>query len=217
MKIETKQVNITAVHAEDVLSLAQTKVSEIRAKIIELWDDAPIVTQFPELIALIVPKEQVSITIQNRVITVANQDIKSFDTRNIEKFLQLVRAITEILPKPIVAYGYNYNFLVQTESENTDDAKKILNDIINFDNLSIEKENVLGSGLNLSYLDGDIRHQVVITPQFSNDLKTLIAYPSSCNIHFVDIKLPDYSILLDSFKKEHNARLDFIKNIFKIK
>ena len=110
MKIETKQVNITAVFAEDVLSLAQTKVSEIRSKVIELWDESPIVTQFPELVALIIPKEQISVTIQNKAIIIANQNIKPFEERDIEKFLQLVRNVLEILPKPMTAYGYNYHF-----------------------------------------------------------------------------------------------------------
>lgn len=215
MEIETKQINITTVYPEDILYVAQTKVSEIRNKIIELWDDAPIITQFPEVIAIIAPKKQISITIQNRVIVISDQNIIPFESRDIENLLRLVKYILGLIPGKFTAYGYNFNYIFPINDSNQALFSEKINNIMNFETLSIDSANVLGCGLNFAYEENNTRYQIVASPQFAEDLKNPVSFISQFNVHFFKDELPEYSLLSESFISEHKNRKDFLSKIFK--
>ena len=213
MEAQTKQINVTIAYAEDVLSFAQIKTIDIRNKIIELWDKQPIITQFPDIIAILEPTQQLNITIQNRKVIIANHDIKPFEARELEKFLQLVRSIVEILSKKIVAYGYNYTFICPVTNEDKDAVDFRIKEIVNFEKINIPNTNIIAGGLYVIYKEVDKRLQISIAPQFADDVNQLSSFVIQCNVHFPVDQLPIFSELFNNFKNEHDNRKSFVENL----
>ena len=137
MEIQTKQINVAIAYAEDVLSFAQTKTVDIRTKIIELWDKQPIIQQFPDIIAILEPIQQLNIVIQNRKVIISNNEIKPLEGREIDKFLQLARDVSKILSKKMAAYGYNYTFVCSISEDDKKIVDSRMREIINFDKIGI--------------------------------------------------------------------------------
>jgi len=212
MEIQTKQINVTLAYAEDVLSFAQIKTVEIRNIIIDLWDKQPIIQQFPDIIAILEPTQQLNIVIQNRKVIIANNEIKPFDARELDKFLQLVRSVGDILSKKIIAYGYNYTFICPVNEESKDAADRI-KQIIDFEKIGISGTDIIAGGLNVIYKDADKQLQVSVAPQFVDNVDQLAFFIIQCNVHFSVDQLPIFSELYSNFKKEHDNRRSFVENL----
>ena len=217
MEIQTKQINVVIAYAEDVLSFAQIKTIDIRNKIIELWDKQPIITQFPDIIAILEPAQQLNITIQNRKVIIANNEISPFEARELDKFLQLVRSVGEILSKKIMAYGYNYTFICPISSENRDVVDSRMKEIVNFEEIGISNTNIVAGGLNVIYKDTGKRLQISVAPQFADDVNQLSSFVIQCNVHFTIDQLPVFSELYNTFKSEHDNRKFFVENLLQKK
>ncbi len=204
MNIETKQINITTAHSEDVLSVAQIKINDIRLKIIELWDKQPIISQFPDIITVVEPTQQIAIAMQGKMVTISNQEIKSFETRDLENLIRLVLKTNELIDKPIIAFGYNFTFLVPiaTPADGLTIKNKMKTNI-SLTSMEIPEADFLAGGVNLSYMKSSERVQITIIPQFAEDLKNPIAFIGQCNLHFFKDALPSLTDLVASFNLEH--------------
>ncbi|MDP3041684.1 MAG: hypothetical protein Q8N62_02985 [Candidatus Omnitrophota bacterium] len=204
MEIETKQINITTAYSEGIASVAQIKTIDIRNQIIELWDKQPIISQFPDFVTIIEPTQQVTIVIQGRIVTVSNQEVKKFETRDLENFLRLVLRTNEILQKPIAAFGYNYTFLIPVNAEDRPKIDSKIKKNINLTEMGVPEKDFITGGINLCYMKSSLRIQIITMPQFAEDLKNPIAFVVQCNVHFSQQKLPAFAELLGSFKDEHS-------------
>ena len=209
MNIETKQINIVAVHSENILSMAQIKTNDIRLKIIELWDKQPIISQFPELVTVIEPTHQITIIMQGKMATVANQEVKEFEARDLENFLRLTLKTNELLEKPIAAFGFNYTFLIPSNVSDVAQAIKAkMKANMSLSSMKIPEPDFIAGGVNLSYMKSAERVQISITPQFTDDLKTPGLFIGQCNLHFFKNAFPDLAELLKSYKEAH----DYLKS-----
>jgi len=205
MNIETKQINIATVHSENILSMAQAKTNDIRLKIIELWNKQPIISQFPELVTIIEPTQQIAIIMQGKMVTVSNQEVKEFGARDLEGFLRLVLKTNELLEKPISAFGYNYTFLVPSNASDVASAIKTkMKANMSLPSMKISEDDFIAGGVNLSYMKSVERVQISITPQFTDDLKTPALFVGQCNLHFFKNTFPDLANLLKSYKESHD-------------
>lgn len=211
--IKTKQVNITILFGDSVVSFIQDKTPEIRRKIIELYDDQPIINQFPDFIGFIAPKSQISIVAETKRIIISNQEIKEFKARNLENFLILIDYINKLINKDIKAFGFNYSFFINITGEDSDEIKRLL-EIINLEKLGIKNEKLIGGGINIAYEEDEIRIQMVSSPVYSDDTKKMIGQDIQTNIHFYKNKLDAFSDLSEKFSKFHDEMEKKINSIF---
>lgn len=213
MAIETKQINIVQVYEENVLDITQLKMMDIRNTIIELWDKQPIINQFPDLVAIIEPAQQLSCVVQNRRVTISNQDVtKDFNSRDLENYIRFVIKFSEIISKPLKAFGFNYSFLFNFPIEN---LLEIQNKNIGFIN-NPSKEDLIGGGVNFSYMKEGDRIQIVSTPIYGEDLKSMISLDIQVNVHFFRDTMPGFSDLITLFKKHHDQLKEQVGAIFNV-
>lgn len=211
--METKQINIVQVYEENVLDIAQLKITDIRNMFIELWEKKPIITQFPDLIAIVEPTQQLNCVIQDRKVTITNQDIgKEFGSRDLENFIRFVEKFPKIMGKPLKAFGFNYSFFFSFPEEKAVEIKKRNTELISDPN----GEKLIGGGINMAYMEGDARVQIISTPIYGEDLKDMIGLNIQTNVHFLKNSILPFSELISLFKKWHDKLGEKVNNIFNI-
>lgn len=95
------------------------QISQIEVKITSIYEGItpkPVITKFPDFTAILIPEAQVSIVIQKDKLVVTDQMIGDFARKDVLKFIQLTKAILEVLNKQILSYGYN--FIYELEANN---------------------------------------------------------------------------------------------------
>lgn len=216
--IQTKQVNITQSYEESISDIVQLKIVDIRNKIIELWDKQPIIAQFPDVVAITEPTQQLNCVVQGKKAIISNQDIaKDFEGRDLDNFIRFVISFSKTIGKPIKAFGFNYTFLLDF-SDDKDKLSKIKEkdkSFLNLSNLKIEDKDFLGNGINFSYMKDKDRIQIVSMPNYDETLKNVISLVIQTNVHFYEDKIPEFADLIARFKDYHKIlrkKLDQIYN-----
>lgn len=213
MLIETKQINIVQVYEENIFNIAQLKITDIKNKIIELWDKVPVITQFPDLIAIIEPTQQLSCIVQNKKATISNQDITNdFNGRDLENYIRFVGKFPEIIGKSLKVFGFNYSFFINFPNEKLVDIRN--KNILLINNPT--QEELLGGGINFSYIFNGDRLQIVSTPIYGDDLKNMIGLGVQTNVHFFKNEIPPFADFLKLFKSYHEELKKQVDNIFGI-
>lgn len=215
--IQTKQVNITQAYEEGISDIVQLKIVDIRNKIIELWDKQPIIAQFPDIVAITEPTQQLSCVVQGKKAIISNQDIaKEFEGRDLENFIRFVISFSKIIGKPIKAFGFNYTFLLGF-SEDKEKLSKIRGknkSFLNLSNLKIEDKDFLGNGINLSYMRDQDRIQIVSVPNYDETLKNVVNLVIETNVHFFESKIPEFADLIARFKDYHNILIEKLNEVY---
>jgi len=212
--IQTKQVNITQVYEEGILDIVQLKIVDIRNKIIELWDKQPIITQFPDMVAIAEPTEQLSCIIQGKKVIISNENIKEFKARDLDNFIKFVISFSKILGKPLKVFGFNYTFLFDFPPDKITEIRTKNKNLLNFESLSIKKDDFLGNGINVAFMQDSNRVQIVSTPNYDDTLKNVINLIIQTNIHFYKNEIPAFSDLMTEFKNHHDKLIEKIDQIF---
>lgn len=216
MAFSTKQVNITLAQSEDVVALTQIKIVDLRNKIIELFDKQPIISQFPDVVAIVEPVNQLSTVVQSKKVIISNQEVKDFNGRDIEKLMQFANFFREVINKPLIGYGFNYTFILDIEAGTEDAIKGKNTSLINIDSLGIAATDLISSGVNISYIEGGKRFQIISTPLFEEKIQKMIALSVQTNVHFSQDALPGFTELVSSFKQCHDSIKSKVDNIFNI-
>ncbi len=214
MEIQTKQVNITQLFEENVVPHAQVKITDIRNQVIEIWNKEPIITQFPDVIGLIEPTDQITLTVQNKRIIIANQQIIELIARSNDKFIRLVVDCNKIINKPIKAFGFNYSFQLSLDKSEIKKFRSINQSLVNIKKLKINEDKYIGNGLNICYMDGRQRIQLIGMPMYSEDLKQVLSLDFQINVHFFVSILPKFRDLQDKFIKHHSKIVKKLREIY---
>lgn len=206
--IEDKQTNVTMLFEEASISeFIADKISEIRRIFLEVSEAAPIINQFPDFVSVIDPAAQINVVAHDRKIVISDQQVNPFESRNIEKFLNIVKKIDAKIERRFKVYGFNFVFWVNLQ-DNIPAIEKIKNWIPR--GIIAEEEVLLGGGLNFAYQKSDIRRLIDGDPVYDDTFTNLRGVSFACNSQFNNQTLPELNELISSFNAEH---IEFKKKI----
>ncbi len=207
--VDTRQVNMTFVFSDEVLSLAHLKVADLRTLVLEIFESEPVITQFPDVIAVIHPATQTNLLIERNRLIFTNGDLKPFESRDIDKFTQLAIKIYQLfVSKQLVAYGFNYSFVVSTEEQTA--FKQ--NELCTVTSLGILPEEIVGMGLHVTYKREGVRYQIQSIPVYGMEVGAINGLEANCNIHYFSMPFPTGLVdLVAQFRQGHDQMREVIR------
>ncbi|MDO8524654.1 MAG: hypothetical protein Q7R99_03425 [bacterium] len=217
--IQTKQVNITQAYEESISDIVQLKIVDIRNKVIELWDKQPIITQFPDMVAIIEPTQQLNCVVQGKKSIISNQDIaKEFEGRDLDNFIRFVISFSKTIGRPLKAFGFNYTFLLDFSDykDKLSEIREKNKSFLNLSNLEIENKDFLGNGINISYMKDKDRIQIISMPNYDEALASVVSLVIQTNVHFYEDKIPEFADLIVIFRDYHRVLVEKLNQIYNI-
>lgn len=165
-----------------------------------------VVTQFPDLLAVIAPELQISIIAEGRRVQVINQRSIDLEGLETEKFLKLVTEINKKMVDfgKINAFGLNYSGKIELTNGGSEiDSATLINNI-SINNIS-KIEKVVGSGIKSSsfhivFDNGLDRLDLRLNPELTKDLSGTNKINAHLNVHIKVEKFPEYSKIVEAYK-----------------
>ncbi|PIP24035.1 MAG: hypothetical protein COX90_03770 [Candidatus Nealsonbacteria bacterium CG_4_10_14_0_2_um_filter_38_17] len=115
---QTTQVNFTLIPRKPINVDVDT--TKLKAKLSDIFENSKtILTQFPEIVILFDPNNQISINIlrdQNRII-IANNTVTPYSGRPLESFFKFVKEAVDIIDNNEIK-DYGFNILSNFDLEN---------------------------------------------------------------------------------------------------
>lgn len=107
--------NITSVFSE--ITPNRISTDDIKAALFDIYGTSTkiIVSQFPDLLALIAPEIQLSIIAEGRRVQIINQKAGELEGQATENYLKLVSQINQKIapPNKLTAFGLNYSAKIE--------------------------------------------------------------------------------------------------------
>ena len=215
--IQTKAVNIVLLFDDSILDITQSKIGDIRDKIIEFWGKSPIITQLPDLIGIIEPETQFSCVIQkNHKVIISDQNISTFASRTLDNIFKFVHSYVGIIPRRIKAYGFNYNFRIDfpSNAEQLLAIQKKNKELINIKSLGLN--DIAGCGINFRFDHNSDKMLVSSVPIYNDEFTEMIGLEIKANIHFPIEDIPAFADLKRLFSEKHDLVVEKINIFFNI-
>lgn len=203
---QTIQVNFVLIPGKtiDIYNMGTDKLKDRMAD--NFPDSKVVVTQFPEIVIMFDPNNQININIirdQNRII-IGDNRVTSYSTRPFNNFFKFVVESIDIINKNDIG-GYGFNIISSLDLENGDiiDSGKFIKDSY-INSKFLTPGTFEGAGIKATYKDGDTRYELRLEPKFGSKLESTKTIIVSLNSHFADKKLPDISALRVECEKIYN-------------
>ncbi len=187
---QTTQVNFILVPQKPINIDVDT--TKLKAKLSDIFENSKaILTQFPEIVILFDPNNQISINIlrnQNRII-IANNTVTPYSGRPLEIFFKFVKESVDIINNNEVKdYGFNILSNFDLENGSIDSGGFVKENYIvkeKFDTLGTLKS----AGLKVVYEKGAVRCEMRIEPRMDglNPTKSIFI---NHNTHFASFTCP---------------------------
>jgi hypothetical protein len=212
---KTTQINIVAIpnNPVDINSISIDKIKTLFSSIYE--DSKPVLTQFPEIIIIFDPNNQVSINIireQNRII-IADQNITAYSNRNEDNFLKLSRKLVDIInSNDIKNFGFNINSTFDLDNGVEDSGKFIKDNFIRVEKFESEGRVLNSAGFNVAYMENDIKFNLKLEPRMSPNASPTKAINVSQNVHYTK-SLPELTQLKSDYEAIYSNLLSALSNI----
>ena len=196
-----KTVNVNLVYEGEIMSDTKNSINKIRDQVIEIWGGGvdPIITQFPEVVAVHLPQQQFSLVAERNRAIFVNQDVKPFEGRieDIDKMIKFINEFAKIIPATIRAYGFNYVLEIKSTAKGA--FKKQLINCLNSTHinkkLGLKKTDLVNAGIQVQYKYSNGKASIKISPFTDFDDKVLV----EINVHFGGDTLPDYQLFKKTF------------------
>lgn len=214
---QTIQVNFTLIPQKPINIDVDT--TKLKTKLSDIFENSKsIMTQFPEIIILFDPNNQISLNIlrdQNRII-IANNTVTPYSSRPLDKFFKFVKESVDIINNNEVKdYGFNILSSFDLESGLVDSGSFIKDNYIvkeKFDALGTLKS----AGLKVVYEKDNIRYELRIEPRMGPALDPTKSISINHNSHFAAKSLPDLTDLQSQCQEIYNGLPGDIEKIFSL-
>jgi len=165
----TTQVNLTVIPNRPV-DLQVIETNKLRTKLSDVFGDVnPFVTQFPDLLLIFEPNNQISITVlkdENRII-IGDNKVSPYTSRNLEDFLRFAKDVVDIINQnDTQSYGFNILSILEVENGGDNSGKMVRDSFVKLEKLEKFLGNVESTGLTITYRVENVRYQLKIEPRF---------------------------------------------------
>ncbi len=111
--------NIVILFRENVANTLRT--DPIESKIADIYSSKnpqpqPVITKFPNQVAIMLPQLQTSVVVTGRSLIVTDQTVGNFTRKDNLNFIKLTHGIWDTISKPIIAYGFNFDYELENSS-----------------------------------------------------------------------------------------------------
>jgi len=213
---KTKETNIVVI-PNNPIDLSSVKPSELKDIIIEIYGDAkPVVTQFPDILMIFEPNNNISINIitdQNKIV-ISDNSVTEYTGRVMDNFFNLVCKIVEVINKnDIKNYGFNIISVFDLDNGIDDSGKFIKNNFLNNEKFSDEK--YVGAGLGIVYKNAGVRYNLSLNPRNDSNLEPTKSIIVSQNAHVAGNKIPPLSELSEKCKSIYSDLLNTLNALIR--
>lgn len=213
---QTIQVNFTLI-PQGPINIDDIDTTKLKAKLSDIFENSKaILTQFPEIVILFDPNNQISINIlkdQNRIV-IANNTVTPYSGRPLEIFFKFVKEAIDIINNnKIKDYGFNILSNFDLENGTINSGYFIKENYIEkkkFESLGELKS----AGLKIVYEKNAMRGELRIEPRMSPGLEPTKSIFINHNSHFAGKALPDLSTLQSQCQEIYNTLPGEIEKIF---
>lgn len=219
MKIITNSINITALYKS--INIQNINTESIKNKIIDTLgiDTQVALSQFPDLLTLIIPTAQMSLIAVGRRFQVIDSSTVPYEDRDKEKFIKLVLATNQIIASQgseLEAYGFNHVITIDFEATTSKTTDYLFEKYIG-KKTKIKKafsKSATTTSLGFRYEKEGLIYNIKFEPlmvdveHFTNKMQTFI------NIHKKTNSFPSYSELKGTFEAKYQEITDSITNFF---
>lgn len=197
----TTQVNLTIIPNKPV-ELQTVETGKLRAKLSDVFETAsPFVTQFPDLLLIFEPNNQINITVlkDNNRIIIGDNKLSPYMGRSLESFLKLAKGAVDIINQnDTQSYGFNILSVLEVGNEGSNSGEMVKEKFVKTEKLEGLPGGIESAGLTIIYQVGDARHQLKIEPRFSgSNLEPTKLLSVNLNAHFAGQALPELTALLE--------------------
>lgn len=201
--------NITILFANPINTYS-IPLNELSNIIIDAFNSKPIINQFPDFLAVIIPQKNLSITVDLKRAIVTDQTATDYVGRKLEPLVELVILLTKkCIKQEIRAYGFNFSAL--TEKKNSrEDSGKYLNTLFLSNNEKLIKKlsakSIFASGHRLLFFGDDKkRYDLRIEPELGPELSPTNKFVINENVHMEKTFLPQRAELIKDISKEYES------------
>jgi len=191
----TTQVNLVVSSAKP-LDLDSIDIPKLKTILSSIYEGCkPIITQFPEILVIFDPNNQISINVikDQNIIIVADQRVTPYSGREMDNFIKLADKCIKTIFKnkaDIKNYGVNIlsNFDLKDVKNSGDFLKsKFLKEEI-FNSIPLKS-----AGLNIVFYDEKerARFSLKLDPVLGTDLEPTKSVKINQNAHFANEKIPE--------------------------
>ncbi len=214
---QTTQANFTLIPRKPIDQNVDT--TKLKAKLSDIFENSKVIlTQFPEIVILFDPNNQISVNIlrdQNRII-IADNIVTPYSSRPLENFFRFAKEAIDIINNnEIKDYGFNILSSFDLENGAIDSG-----DFVKENYIKKEKFNTLGmlksAGLKVIYEKGSTRCELRIEPRIDPDLNPTKSVSINHNSHFAGQQLPDLTTLQSQCQEIYNGLPGDIEKIFSV-
>ncbi len=211
---QTVQINAVIIPKQNI-DIYNININGIKDILEGIYGDSkPVVTQFPELLLVFDPNNQVSINIikeQNRII-IADNSISSYLSRDKSNFYSLVNKINNLITENDVKdYGFNILSIFDLKNGTKNSGMFIAKEFINKD--KIKELDVVSAGIDIIYKEDNIRYDLKIKPRNNQNLEPTKSISVDLNAHFSNKKLPKIADLRKEFDEIYNNLANNLDNL----
>lgn len=193
-------------------SIELDSVKSIIQEVFKEYTQAPIISQFPEILWFLVENKQITISYQQNTIIVADSSTNSVQ-HDLDTFINLVKSVEKNAKNaPLTAYGFNYSLQLELEHNDT----SVLKDFLNKEKLKEKKlmDGKLVSGaIKIINSFNGYRTELNLTPILTKDYKDSKIIKLDSNYHWDSDNLPEIKALTDSFSKNYNKLLATVNTL----
>ncbi len=198
--------NITSVFSE--ITPNRISTDDIKAALFDIYGTSTkiIVSQFPDLLALIAPEIQLSIIAEGRRVQIINQKAGELEGQATENYLKLVSQINQKIapPNKLTAFGLNYSAKIELVNgiikiDSSDILIKLsVNELPTVEEILTSK--IINSSFHVVFMNGVDRLELRLDPELSINLKGTNKINATLNVHQASDVFPTYGSLLEKYK-----------------
>lgn len=198
--------NVVSVFQE--LNPNRISTDDIKTSILDIYGSTTkiVLSQFPDLLAVIAPEIQISVVAEGRRIQIVNQKSSELEGQAVENFLKLVADINSkiIGESGLQAYGINYSAKIELINGGSElNTAKLLKKISVNNPETLEQtlgSEVVNSSFHIVYKYEDNRLELRLDPELTIELEGTNKINSTLNVHFVTNSFPEYGSLVEIYK-----------------
>ncbi|MEN9328645.1 MAG: hypothetical protein RI947_1453 [Candidatus Parcubacteria bacterium] len=205
---QTAQVNMVIIPniPLDIYALDTTK---IKTKIADIFSDSkPVITQFPEIVVIFEPNNQISVNVikdDNKII-IADNKITPYTSRDTATFLKFAKEASDIILGGSQAkqFGINILSVLDISGDSIKSGEIIRDKFINISNFNEKLGGTIeGAGIKVVYKKDTIRYDLMMEPRFGTDLIPTKSININLNAH-LNGDIPDLTRLTSLGQEIYN-------------
>lgn len=181
-------------------------------------DTEPVISQFPDVLALILPSNQVSMVAEGKRIIVSNSGIGPIANRNVDKLISFVNGINSLVTNnDLKAYGFNYDYTLEITGVTGPILNLYKSVFINNEESLTTKlgGEILSVNQSLTFEHNGSRAQFTFNPLLDESLNLTNKLNLFANVHHLG-NLPTGGVLETDFIEESSNMLTIFKSLLHV-